>query len=170
MRPKSTGRRTGASALARHIRAQNPDLTIGQVHAALRDVHGIDVSRQAVANALSRTGGLENSGRRVAPVEAKRRAAKRARKIESKLTRRRKAVMREPPCVGKLARRNALTLVALLLRSPDGLTLEQLLDEIGCSKPTLYRYSDDVIAAGIDVLREGVPAVWRLRIGRKGVV
>src|SRR5688500_15199621 len=155
-------KRTGASALARQIRDDNPGITAGQIHRMLREDHGIEVSRQAVDNALAREGGIENSGRRVPAYEKKRRERAHTRKIEGKVTRRRKAVLAEQPGKPMLARRNALTLVALLLRAPDGLTTDQLLDEIGCSRPTLYRYRDDVLAAGIDLLTEGAPAVWRV--------
>lgn len=164
MTPASRQKRTGASALARQIRDEHPGITAGQIHRMLRDEHGIEVSRQAVDNALAREGGIENSGRRVPPYEQRKRDRARTRKIEGKVTRARRRALAEPPGKPQLARRNALTLMALLLRAPDGLTTEQLLDEIGCARPTLYRYRDDVLAAGIDLLTEGSPAVWRVRI------
>jgi hypothetical protein len=155
-------KRNGASALARQIRDEHPGITPGQVHAMLRDDHGLDVSKQAVAQAMAREGGMELTGRRVPPYEAKRRERAHVRKIEGKVARRRRAVLATPPGKMALGRRNALTLVSLLLRARDGLTAEQLLEEIGCSRATLYRYRDDVIAAGIDLLTDGSPAVWRL--------
>jgi hypothetical protein len=133
----------------------------------MRDLHGVEASPQLVAQAMAREGGMELTGRRVPPYEAKRRAKAHERKIEGKVTRRRREVLAVPPATTRLGRRNALTLVSLLLRSPGGMTAEQLIGEIGCSRATLYRYRDDVLAAGIDLLTDGSPAVWRVRIDRR---
>lgn len=86
---------------------------------------------------------------------------------------RREKLLRAPPGKLELRRLNALRLVAALLRRRKGATVAELLDEIGCSRATLFRYRDDAIQAGlpITIAVGGEPdgaGVWRLVVPGHG--
>lgn len=81
---------------------------------------------------------------------------------------RREVLLSVAPGKQQLARVNALRLVAVLMQRRKGATVAELLDEIGCSRATLYRYRDDAIAAGIPITiaaEQGHDGVWTLARG-----
>lgn len=96
--------------------------------------------------------------------ETARGSARRERNVERKITRRRRKGSPDSGHTATRATQRAHAARAAAARA-GGRTTEQLLDESG-SRPTLYRHRDDVLVAGIDLLTEGSPAVWRLRLTR----
>jgi hypothetical protein len=82
---------------------------------------------------------------------------------------RREKLLRAPPGKNELRRLNALRLVAVLLQRRAGATVAELIDELGCSRATLYRYRDDAVAAGLQITvaaEQGGEGTWQIKVPR----
>jgi len=138
---------TGADRSRAYAKA-HPKATLSEV------AWGANVSRQAAYAAL-----------RASPKRGRTATITAGATLEATRARR-EALLDVPPSLVGLRRINALRLIAILLkRGKAGATVAELIDEIGCSRATLYRLRDDAISADLLITtaaEHGLEGTWRL--------